>query len=97
MSDQVQQAGLDRLADELYDLRCALDLADRGEPPFYTAEQRAKMRRRVAELEPLVGDHLTQLLAEEDAADAIVELGGTLDHRSYPPGYLADEREGWRE
>jgi hypothetical protein len=31
------------------------------------------------------------------ASDAIDELAGSLDERSYPPGYLEREREGWRE
>ena len=30
-------------------------------------------------------------------ADAIGALGGTLDRRAYPPGYLKRERGGWRE
>ena len=30
-------------------------------------------------------------------ADAIAALGGTLDRRAYPSGYLKREREGWRE
>lgn len=31
------------------------------------------------------------------ASDPIDGLRGTLDQRSYPPGYLQREREGWRE
>jgi hypothetical protein len=30
-------------------------------------------------------------------ADAIAAVGGTLDRRAYPSGYLKREREGWRE
>jgi hypothetical protein len=64
--DEVEQAGREKLADELYDLRCALASADYGEPPFMTTEQRARIRARVAHLEPIVGDELDRLLAAED-------------------------------
>jgi hypothetical protein len=59
------RAGLDRLAVELYELRCDLALADVSERMF-TAAQQDRMRQRIAELKPLVGDHLDRLLATED-------------------------------
>lgn len=65
MSDELRRAGLDRLSDELYDLRCELALADIGERVL-TDAQRERKRRRVAELEPLVGGHLDQLLRAEE-------------------------------
>jgi hypothetical protein len=53
MSDEVLRAGRERLAEEFYDLRCELDLHELGEH-MYSPERVAEMRRRVAELEPLV-------------------------------------------
>lgn len=64
--DEVQQAGREKLADELYDLRCALAAAACGEPPFRTREQLARTWARVAQLEPVVGAELDALLAAED-------------------------------
>ena len=67
--DAVERAGRVALADELYELRCDLLLADYGERAF-TSERRAWMHRRIAELEPLVGETLDTLLAEDDAPTA---------------------------
>lgn len=52
----------DRLADELYDLRCDLANPDL----MLTVEQAAAMQDRVDALGPLVGEHLQQMLAAED-------------------------------
>jgi hypothetical protein len=62
---EVARAGRVALADELYDLRCELALAELGERS-YTGEQHERMRRRAAELEPLIGGALDALLAAED-------------------------------
>jgi hypothetical protein len=64
--DAVERAGREKLADELYDLRCAVASADYGEPPFVTPEQHARTRARIAELEPVVGAQLDRMLAAED-------------------------------
>ena len=63
--DEIERAGREKLADELYDLRCELGLIEHGERMF-TEAQVEQMRRRIAELEPLVGDDLDRLLAAED-------------------------------
>jgi hypothetical protein len=65
MSDDVERAGRVALADELYDLRCELALAELGDHAL-TVEQDKRMRRRAAELEPLVGEELNRLLAAEN-------------------------------
>jgi hypothetical protein len=62
-SADVERAGRAALADELYELRCAL--VGQGER-FYTAAREEEMRRRAAVLEPLVGADLDKLLAAED-------------------------------
>ena len=69
-TSEVARAGRRALADELYDLRCALAGVEYGEPPFFTDEQVAHKRQRAAELEPLVGNYLDTLLAADDHADA---------------------------
>ena len=61
---EIRRAGREALADELYDLRCELALTEIGERS-YTRERREQMRRRIAALEPLVGDYLDELLADE--------------------------------
>lgn len=61
--DPVLQVGLDALAEELYELRCDLHLAAMGER-MYADPQAEAMRRRVAELEPMVGQHLDRMLDE---------------------------------
>jgi hypothetical protein len=66
---QVWIAGLHQLADELYDLRCEIDLANYGERGD-TATRLSEMRTRVRELEPVVGEYLEWLLQQEDAEDA---------------------------
>lgn len=63
-TDPVRRAGLDTLAAELYELRCEVALAVIGEH-MYTVEQVEAMRRRVAELEPLVDERLRQMLDEQ--------------------------------
>lgn len=63
--DDIWRPGREALAYELYDLRCKLGEAEVGERS-YTPERLEEMRRRVAVLEPLVGDYLKQLRADED-------------------------------
>jgi hypothetical protein len=60
----VEQAGRAALADELYNLRCELALAELRER-YYTAAQQDEMRERVAVLEPIVGKELNESLASE--------------------------------
>lgn len=61
---EIWRAGRKVLAYELYDLRCKLGEAEVGERS-YTPERFEEMRHRVAVLEPLVGDYLKQLLADD--------------------------------
>jgi hypothetical protein len=49
----------------MYDLRCELSLAERGERGS-RPDQLEQMRRRAAELEQLVGADLSAMLASED-------------------------------
>jgi hypothetical protein len=66
---EVWIAGLRQLADELYDLRCEIDLARLGERG-YSDTRLKEMRARARELEPVVGEPLEWLLQQEDAEDA---------------------------
>lgn len=65
MADEIARAGRRQLADELYDVRCELLLAEHGER-LCRSEQLDELRRRAAELEPLVGADLDALLASDD-------------------------------
>lgn len=69
MVREVWLAGVRELADELYDLRCEIDLARLGERG-YSNTRLAEMRVRVRELEPVVGEFLEWLLRQEDSEDA---------------------------
>lgn len=64
-TSEIERAGRLALADELYDLRCELALAELGERAYQPA-QLAQMRERAATLEALVGAELNALLAAED-------------------------------
>jgi hypothetical protein len=66
---EVWIAGLHQMADELYDLRCEIDLARLGERG-YSDTRLAEMQTRVQQLEPVVGEYLERLLQQEDAEDA---------------------------
>lgn len=68
VTDPVRSAGLDALAIELYELQCDLSLCAAGEL-MLTVERAAHMRERIAELEPLVGEHLHTMLREDDDRD----------------------------
>jgi hypothetical protein len=66
MSDMVQRAGLEALAYELDNLRCALAGADRG-GAILTVEQARRMEQRVAELEAALDeDDVIAVLAQGD-------------------------------
>jgi hypothetical protein len=70
---EVWISGLTTLADELYELRCEIDLARLGERGYSDARLK-QMRERVDQLEPVVGEHLVRMLEREDTADAALPV-----------------------